>query len=165
MSKTRLVTGMTVVLVLAQASAAGVSWWLREDADGALSRATANNVDLRRRAEEVPAAPSVEVATPPPRWVLPESNDVPATMQLLESMCDGEGVTVDGIKAATTNSPGRQSFVLAVRGAPQALCALLVAFERHERLLVVETGRVRPGPEGTVTAELGVAAIHQGGGR
>lgn len=163
MSKARLVTGMTVVLVLAQAAAAGVTWWLREDADRALSRATANNVDLRRRAEDPPAAPSVEAVQSSSRWRLHEGNDVPATMQLLESICDGEGVAVDSIKAATTNTPGRQSFVLAVRGSPQAVCSLLVALERHDRLLVVETGRMRPGAEDTVTAELGIAASYQGG--
>lgn len=162
MSRRTLVTAFVVLLMLAQAGAAGMCWWLRENSDRELTLEIANNLDLRRRAEEAPPAPAVEMAPPKSRWRLHESNDVPATMQLLEGMCDGDGVVVDSIKAATTNAPGRQSYLLAVHGSPSALCALLVSLENHEQLLLIENGRIRPGPDGTLAADLGVCAVHGG---
>jgi hypothetical protein len=165
MSKAGILIAATTVLLLAQATAAGVAFWLREESARELAAAAAHAAELRRRAAEPPPVPAVESAAPGSRWRLHDGNDVPAVMQLLEAICDGEGVAVEGIKAVTTNAPGRQSFVLAVRGAPEAVCALLAALEQHERLLVVENGRVRPGADGTIAAELGIAASFCGGGR
>lgn len=165
MNKRALVAVAIAILVAAQGVAAGVAFWMREEADRRLAGAAARNAGLRRAAEDPAPAPVFEAALPQSRWRLHDGNDVPATMQLLEAICDGEGVTIDSIKAVSNNPPGRQSFVLGVRGAPEAVCSLLAALEQHDRLLVVENGRVRPGGDGAITAELGVAAVYRGDAR
>ena len=74
-------------------------------------------------------------------------------------------ITFDVIKASASNTPGKQAFQVAGRGAPQNVCEFLAAVERNERLMIVESGRFTPGDEKEVAFELAIATYHRGGGR
>ncbi|MFY9344414.1 MAG: hypothetical protein WAT39_18115 [Planctomycetota bacterium] len=160
-----LVVAAIVTLVGLQAAAGGTAWFLRHGAQCDVAAARLANTDLQRRLAEAPAAPAVETVPEPSRWRLLEGPDVAGTMQSLQGIGDATGVTFDGIKAAQSTTPGRQSFQLNLRGTPVQVCTFLAAVEQHERLLVIETGRVMPGGGEQLALEIGVATYHQAGGQ
>jgi hypothetical protein len=83
---------------------------------------------------------------------------------VLQSLADAADVTLHAVKA-THAGPGRQSFTLGGRGAPAAVCDFLGAVERHERLLVVENGKLTPAGGGEVAFDFGITTVHAGGER
>ena len=74
-------------------------------------------------------------------------------------------VTFDAIKASTSNVAGKQSFQLSGHGTPQQVCEFLAAIEKHDRLIIVESGRLTPGGGELVAFDLGLATYHRGGVR
>lgn len=159
------VIGLIVVMVVGQGGAAGAAWYLRHDARGQLTAAMARNIELQQQADRAMPAPVVETKQEPKQLRLPETNDVTGTMQLLEGLCDAAGVSVDALKAMPSNTPGKQPFQVAVRGAPQQVCALLATIEQHERMLVIESGRVITGGADALVVEFAVATWHLGGAK
>ncbi len=159
------VFGLIVVMFVGQGGAAGLAWYLRHDTSGRLQAARARNLELQQEANRAQPAPVVETQPAPRQLRLPETNDVTGTMQLLEGLCDAAAVSVDALKAMPSNTAGKQPFQVVVRGTPQQVCVLLATIEQHERMLVIESGRVIPGGDEVLSIEFAVSAWHLGGAK
>jgi hypothetical protein len=157
--------GTVLGLAAVQGVAAGVLALLRANVDAELRDTLAANAANRSSLAQAPAAPLVEPRPAPAPFALLDAPDVAGTLQRLQAIGDGDGVTFDGVKAAPSTAGGRQPFQLTVRGTPRQVCSFLATLEQHDRLLVVESGRVAPAPGDTLAVELGVATFHRGGAR
>ncbi|MBM4063093.1 MAG: hypothetical protein FJ265_18655 [Planctomycetes bacterium] len=163
--KRTVVTAVILVATLLQGGLAGVAFYGRRKVESDLAREAGRAGDVARQlaaqAQEV-----VEVPPPPPsRWRLLDGPDVSGTLQVVQAVGDAAGIEFANVKAGQSNSPGKQSFLIAGHGAPEQVCAFLAGIEQHARLLVVESGRFLPGPANDVGFELGLATYHQGGGQ
>jgi hypothetical protein len=150
--------------------AAGAAWLLRGHAANELADLQRVTGELAQRVERererialAAAAPAGETAGSP--WRLHDTPDVAGTMQWLQTSADRAGITIEQMKAVPTAVAGKQSFAVAGHGAPQQVCAWLAALERHERVLVVESGRVGASGTDRIAIELGIAAWHAGAER
>jgi len=158
------IVGSVVALLLLQAAFAGVSWFLHAATERELSDVTRHNADLQFEAARAAAQAAAPLAEPS-RWQLLERADVAGTMQGIQDLADARGVVLDDVQAPPTRAAGKQSYRVTGTGTPHRLCSFLVALEQHERLLVVESGRVWPASGGQVGFELGIATFHRGGGQ
>lgn len=163
--KTRVVAVVAVLIAAVQVALAGVAFWARREADGHLRSAREQVGALSAqvaaaRAQAVPPAPPVDS-----QWSLLESADVSGTLQLVQSLGDGAGITFTSVKATTSTTAGRQSFLIGGTGTPAQVCAFVAAIEVNPRLTVVENGRLTPGAGEQVAFEFGLATYHTGGGQ
>jgi hypothetical protein len=154
-------------VTLLQLGSAGAVWFGHQAAKQALAleqkSATALQQQVAAQRERQAASPTVTPSQS--RWCLLDGPDVAATMEILNALGVEASLTFDVIKASTSNVVGKQSFQLAGHGTPQQVCAFLAAIEKHERLIVVESGRMQPGIAAEVAFDLGLATYHRGGGR
>lgn len=158
-----IVATMVVALTVLQGAAAGLAWFLRQDANRELRTHLSTNEGLQRELAHARPAPSGETRVPAPKWRLPEIPDVAGTMQVVQSIGDVAKVTFDDIKAVATNTIGKQPFSVVVRGTARQVTTFLAAIEQSSRLLVIENGRFLAGGDDGVVAELGIATYHLGG--
>ncbi|MBL8752905.1 MAG: hypothetical protein JNK15_06345 [Planctomycetes bacterium] len=157
------VVAAIATLFVLQAGGAGAAFWLRRDGDAALVVEQTRVGELQAEAERAVPAPAVEVALPKSPWQLHDNNDVTGAIEMLQGLCDTTGTSVEGIKALSATTPGKQAFQLNLRGTPRQVANLLIELEQNPRLHVVESGRVAPGGTGLVAVDLAVAIWHRGG--
>jgi hypothetical protein len=154
---------MIVAATALQAGFAGVSFLMNRRTDERLCTARGQLQAQRlllaqeREREKAPKSPAAS------RWQLLASPDVTGTMQMLQVAGDAAGISVDGVKATQSNTPGKQSFQLAGRGSPEQVCEFLSAIEQNSRLVVIESGRILPASDVQIAFELGLATYHVGG--
>lgn len=160
-----VVVGLVVVATLLPMVFAGVARLVRWQRESVLEGERTRLAEYRAQVEEAEWRGAVTVESQQPTYRLLEGAEVAATLQVVQTLADGSGVTLVAAKASPTASDGRQLFLLAGRGRPQQLCSLVAAIERHERLIVVESGRVTPRDDQEVEFELGLATWHRGGER
>ena len=160
-----VVVGAIIALTLLQGSAAGVAWFLRDRGERDLTTLTARNAELLLQAERVVPVPVEQPVATPSKWRMLDGPDVAGTMQIIQGLGDTAGVAFDNIKAAQSNTVGKQSFQIVGRGTAHQACLFLAAVEQHDRLLVVETGRVLPGGAEQIVFEVAIATYHLGGGQ
>lgn len=163
LDKKTVVVGCFVAIGLLFAGTAGVASWRRSSAADALAEERSRVEQLQRQLEETTkqaAAPMVETAT---RWQLQPGPEVVATMQTVQMLGDQAGVVFSSLKALRSADHGRQSFTAAGRGRPDSVCAFLASIEQHDRLMIVETGRLVPAGGGDIGFEIGLATYHGGG--
>lgn len=157
--------GLVAFATLAQLIFAGVACWTRgaaqRDADN--ERAATENyaAHLAAAVERSSTSPDARV----PHATLLPSADVAGTLCALQTLSDSVGVTMVSANASQSNTVGRQAFVIAGRGTPEQLCAFVAGLEQHERLIVIENGKITPGTADEVNFELGLSTYHAGGGK
>jgi hypothetical protein len=158
---------LVVLLTVVQLALAGIATRSRRQVEGELEHERAAIVGYANELAAAATEPAIAAppATPARQWTLLDGAEVASTLQILQALGDAAGVTVTTAKAPPSTTPGRQSFQLNGRGAPQQVCSFLAAIEQHERLIVVESGRLSPGAPGTIQFELGLATHHRGGQR
>lgn len=171
--KTWWAFGITTATLL-QLGGAGAVWFLRGEEAQRLAGEQARAVTLAKDLEaqqarlaqptrEPEPAPAAENASS--RWRLLDGPDVATTLEVVNALGVEMHLTFDVIKAATSNVVGKQTFQLAGHGTPPQVCEFLAAIENHQRLIVVESGRVMPGDGETISFEFGLATYHRGGAR
>lgn len=165
MDKRVMVTLVIGLLTLGQMGAAGVAFFMKKqtttDVDAERQRVIAAETELTRDVPvETPA-----VAAPKSRWQLLEEPDVAGTMQVLQSVGDATHVVFDRVKASQSSTAGKQSFQILGRGSAVEVCEFLAAIEQHERLIVIESGRLTPSGEEAIAFDLGLATYHARGGK
>ena len=143
---------------------AGIAHVQRSGCEAEPERERARLTTQLARAEQALTLPAPLAETTARQWCLLDSAEVATTLQVVQTLVDASGVTLLSAKATPSSSGGRQTFLLTGRARPQQLCELLASIERHDRLMVVETGRVVPGDEAQVDFELGLATWHRDGG-
>lgn len=151
-------------VVVAALAFAGVARLQRTSAERQLEHERARLAEQLARAEKIEQQPAPQAETLPPRCRLLDGAEVATTLQVVQTLVDACGVTLVSAKATPSPTGGRQTFLLAGRARPEQLCELLASIERHERLMVVETGRLVPGDAAQVEFELGLATWHRDGG-
>ena len=155
-----VVVGLTVV----QAGAAGLAhfWCAATATQLAAEQGQLLTVQQQLGAQ---AAPQVEVAPvmdTKPRWQLLDGPDVAATLETINQLGTEAKVTFGSIKAAQSNTVGKQSFQVSGWGTPAQVCWFLAAVEHGGRLVIVESGRIVPGGDEQISFELGLATYHGG---
>ena len=162
--KGSVVIALGALLTLLQAALAGVAFVGRQQAERQLQQESdttssyAMQLDAARRREREDAAEL-------PKQEILDGADVAGTLQVIQSVGDAAGITVQSAKASQSSTAGRQSFQITGRGRPDQVCAFVAGIERHVRLIVVENGRLLPGTAEEVNFELGLATYHKGGGK
>ena len=147
---------------------AGVADALRGGSEEALREESDRLVKLQIELEErtAVASHSANLASSDTQHRrLPKQAEVVRTLQELQRLGDAAGIVIDGVRAMRDSTPGRQPFVLTGHGSARELCTFVEAIEVHERLMIVETGRLLPSGDHRVAFELGVATYHEGGAR
>lgn len=158
------VVTVVAVVVAAQGLLAGAAWFGRSATESRLAEQVLRNSDLRFQLARAQKQPVLKVEAAPPRWQLPDSPDAAGTMQAVQDLADRTGVQLDDLKA-TGRAAGKLSFQVVGHGTPHQLCCFLAGIEEHDRLIVVETGRVEPAKEHDIAFQLGLATWHRGGGQ
>lgn len=166
LSRRHVVLLSVLLVTLLQGGAAGAAHWWRGESERAVASeqeqlAVAQRRNAARGEEPVDPTP-VPVA---PQWLLLDGPDVAATLQRINELGVDAKVVFDVIKASASNTPGKQAFQVAGRGAPLRVCEFLAAVERNDRLMIVESGRFQPGDDQEVAFELAIATYHRGGAR
>lgn len=165
--KASLITVTLIVATLLQGLLAGVVSWKRSEAEQTLAGEEALTATYARQLTSVdrPEAPAEPLGTKVPHAVLMANADVAGTLRVLQALGDRIGVTMVTAKAAPSTTPGRQTFAISGRGAPDKVCQFLAGIEQHERLIVIENGRITPGTAEEVNFELGLSTHHAGGAK
>lgn len=134
--------------------------------------ATEREVEQERRTTAVYAAQLTALQNGPTaplpaakHTTLLASPDVAGTLRVLQTIADDVGVELTAVRALPSATPGRQAFTIAGKGTPERVCALFAAIEQHERLMVIENGKVAPGGEIDITFEVGLSTHYSGGSR
>jgi hypothetical protein len=157
--KRRIVAGIVLAAAGLQVGLAGAAFFARQSAERDLASESQRREVLEAR---IQVAESVEprelVATP--KWTLAHSSDVSGTLQIIQHLGDASGVSLTGLKAAKSKTDGKQTFQITGVGAPTDVCAFVAAIEQHDRLIVVETGRILPRTETTIVFEIGLSTYH-----
>lgn len=152
---------------LLQVGAAGAIWFGHQDAQRRLVEEQQRIATLQRQLEAqqelTTKGPTAEVV--PSRWRLLDGPDVAATMEVVNNLGVEARVTFDTIRASTSNVAGKQMFQVSGHGTPVQVCEFLAAIEQHDRLIIVESGRVVPGGDELIAFDLGLATYHHGGAR
>ena len=156
-----VVSAFVAVAFVSQLALAGVAYFWRAGEQNDLAKQQQRLQQLRGQASrrEAPPAPTPPVAE---RRQLLSGPDVVATLQILQQLGDEAGVVFDSQQALRATSAGKQTFSVTGHGTPEQVCAFVAGIEQHDRLMVVETGRVLPASEATIAFELGVATYHGG---
>lgn len=162
-------TAVVGLALVSQVALAGVAFFARRVTDGDLQAQRAQHEQLCLQAEQRAAASTDEPAEQPspatsaaPTWRLLDGPDVVTTLQVLQEVGDAAGVSFDSQKATRSSNEGKQPFTIAGRGTPEQVCAFVAGIERHEHLMIVETGRVLPASDTQIAFEFGVATYHGG---
>lgn len=160
--------GLLVVTLatIAQAGLAGVAFLARKRAEQDVQAERGLTASY---AAQLTTATTNAVVEPTraavPHAVLQTSADVAGTLRAIQTVSDQVGVTLTTAKAAPSNTPGRQTFVITGRGKPEQVCSFVAGIEQHERLIVIENGKVMPGTADEVSFELGLSTHHTGGAK
>jgi hypothetical protein len=116
-------------------------------------------VELARRQASVPAGAlqQLQIAAQP---------DVTGSLQALATIGAETGVQLGEARPLPAATPGRQSFRLAGRGTPAAVCGFLAGIEGAGRLFVLESGSIEPAAGDELAFDLAIATFHgrAGGG-
>ena len=166
LDKKSLVLLVATLATIAQAGLAGVAFLARRTAEqdvkterGLTANYAAQLLTSTVNAVVEPSRPAV------PHAVLQTSADVAGTLRAIQTVSDQVGVTLATAKASPSNTPGRQTFVITGRGTPEQVCSFVAGIEQHERLIVIENGKVLPGTADEMNFELGLSTHHTGGAR
>lgn len=161
-----VITAVVLVVGVLQAGLAGVAFYGRRAVERNLAEETATAESLAR---EIAAVRHRQAQRPSgdskPAWQLLDAPDVPGTLQIVQALGDAAGITLDSVKAAPSNTVGKQTFQIGARGTPRQVATFLTGIEQHTRLIVVESGKVLPYSATEVGFELGLATYHAGGGQ
>lgn len=158
-----LVVVLILLATIAPVVFAGTARFVRSQRTVELERERALVTDYTRRLEEAHWRQQTPSAVQTTQWQLLSSNEVAATLQVLQSLVDASGVTLVAAKASPSGSSGRQLFLLTGSGSPEQVCSLLVGIERCPRLIVAENGRFTPRSGDAIDFEFGLATYHSGG--
>ncbi|MEQ1633791.1 MAG: hypothetical protein ABL997_15530 [Planctomycetota bacterium] len=164
--KTTLILATVGVVSMLQLAVAGMSYWSRRTAERDLSTQQAQ-LDFvteqieraKRQADEPP--PKIANVT---QQLLP-GPDVAGTLQLVQTIADACELQLGSVKAAQSATAGKQSYQISGIGTPDEVCRFLSGLEEHQRLVIVESGRVAPGTETEIAFELGLATYHESNDR
>lgn len=156
-----LVPVVAVVAVVVQAVLAGAATFSRRAAEREFERESGVTASY---SAQLGRGGEAAVAAGPHAELLP-SADIAGTLRILQSLGDQSTVTLASVKAMPSTTPGRQSFSITGRASPTQLCAFLAGIEHHERLMVIEAGRVSPGTGDEVRFEVALSTHHTGGPR
>ncbi|MBL8750061.1 MAG: hypothetical protein JNK78_12930 [Planctomycetes bacterium] len=159
-----LVPAVALVAVVAQALLAGAATLSRRAAEHELERESGVTASYTAQLSHGVQGQAAAAVAGPHAELLP-SADVAGTLRVLQNLGDQCKVTLASVKAAPSTTPGRQSFAITGRGSPTDLCTLFAAIERHERLMVIEAGKVSPGTGDEVSFEIALSTHHAGGVR
>jgi len=158
---------LVVLVALAfvgQAALAGVAYYVREQKELDVEQRLEQLRELREEQElRQRMLPFVDVDASSPRWQLMRGPDVVGTLQALQQLGDDAGITFDSQTATRAANEGKQPFRIVGHGTPEQVCTFVAGVEEHDRLMIVETGRLMAGGEGEVAFEFGVATYHGGG--
>jgi hypothetical protein len=127
----------------------------REEAAGATCRAELQAAEQARRNARQESR----------SFRLGEGPEAASALEAVQSLADAAGLTIVSAEAGPSNTAGRYSYTIQGHGPPGAFCSFVAAVEQHDRLIVVEGGRLTPGHEGQVAFELSLATHHRGEGR
>lgn len=158
--KRRWLAAGIVAATALQAGAAGVIFWLRDATEQSVEATRRRVGELEEHLAELEMKHEEQVAVPVPvsRWRIADAADVSGTLQIVQAAGDAAGVEISGLGATQSKTPGRQTFVIAGAGRPQAVCELIAALEQRDTLILVESGRILPATADTVAFEFGLAA-------
>lgn len=163
--KKAVITALVLIAGVLQAGMAGVAFYGRRAAERDLSSEAARAESVAREIVAVRQAQEQRPVESSPRWQLLDGPDVPGTLQIVQSLGDAAGITLDSVKAAPSSTVGKQTFQIAARGSPRQVATFLASIEQHPRLIVVESGKVVPATATEIGFELGLATYHVGGGQ
>jgi hypothetical protein len=162
--RTMLVLGIGAATLLQLAGAGVVHWWRwQEEQQGKASQAALQ--DLAARLVRVTTADSAPAGETRQTVQLETEADVPATLQAVQALGDGNGVALQSVKAGHSGTAGKQVFQITGTGSAEQLCGFLADLEQRTPLVLVETGRLQARASGQIVVELGLATYHTGGGR
>ncbi len=163
----RKVVCATVIVAFTtlQAGLAGTSFFARRQCEQELRSEHERAINLGQQIDEAQSQKTEQPPKRSSRWQLLEEPDVASTMQVIQTLGDAAGITFDSVKAAQSNTVGKQSFQIAGRGSPEQVCDFVTRIEQDARLVVVEGGRLLPGGERRLAFELGLATYHAGAGK
>ncbi len=159
-----LVPAVAIVAVVGQAVLAGAATFSRRAAERELERESGLTATYTAQLGHGGRAQTSVAAVGPHAELLP-SADVAGTLRVLQNLGDQYTVTLASVKAMPATTPGRQPFSITGRGSPTQLCAFLAGIEHHERLMVIESGKVSPGTGDDVSFEVALSTHHAGGVR
>lgn len=165
LDKKSLVLLVATLAAIAQAGLAGVAFLARRTAEQDVK--TERGLTASYAAQLTSTATAIVETSRPavPHAVLQTSADVAGTLRAIQTVSDQVGVTLTTAKASPSNTPGRQTFVITGRGTPEQVCSFVAGIEQHERLIVIENGKVMPGTADEMNFELGLSTHHTGGAK
>lgn len=154
-----------VMFFVSHVAWAGITLWWHRAVSQEVATEDQRRQDLQQRFDAAAAAVGhgAEVVRRTPQWTLLADADVTGTLHVLEVVGEAAGIEVGAVKPVNTNTTGKQGFKVSGHGTPTAICTFLAALEGHQRLMIVETGKVSAGDETTLSFELGIATFHATG--
>jgi hypothetical protein len=155
-----VVAALVIVTAAAQAGLAGVAYRARCRAGEELAAARKHLGQSAARLRAIQAQPLEPESSGASRWRLAVEPDVSRTLQVLQGIGDAHGVELDTLEVLRSKAAEKCSFRIAGAAAPALVCALLAAIEDLEDVVVVETGRIHPGPDGEIAFDFGLATFH-----
>ncbi|MCK5942758.1 MAG: hypothetical protein KAI24_12350 [Planctomycetes bacterium] len=157
---------MVLVTGAAMLATAGVAFWTSRSEQRHLAEQRALLQQLERDHEAAVAREQQRrVRKGAERWQLLDGPDVVVTLQHLQAIGDRVGVAFEAQRAIKAADQGKQSFLVSGHGTPQQVTRFVAEIERHDRLMIIETGKVQPAGGPLVAFEFGLATYHRGGTR
>lgn len=154
-----------VMFCVSHVAWAGLTLWWHRSVGQEVAIEEQRRQELQQRFDEAATAAghNAEVVRRTPQWTLLPDADVTGTLHVLEVVGEAAGIEIGAVKPVSNGAAGKQGFKVSGHGTPTAICTFLAALEGHQRLMIVETGRISPGDEATLSFELGIATFHAAG--
>jgi hypothetical protein len=160
-----VITTLVLFAGVVQAGLAGVAFYGRHAAEQELANELVKAESVVREIAARQQGGERQSGAPATQWQLLDGPDVPGTLQIVQTLGDAAGITLDSLKAAPSSTVGKQTFQIVARGTPRQVVTFLAGIEQHARLIVVESGKVVPASVDEIGFELGLATYHVGGGQ